>query len=178
MTIQPKEFELGEQRLRYTPLAALPLVREYGRLVKRAGEGALDRLLYMDNWERLSLLSGIDDREVSDADKLDRAVLLAHLLRDLMHEDDADTLVKEYLAIGQVQMLVDGEWQDLLACADELEDPLLLIDATQRVLREILDPLFSRLRASTEKEAEPTSGSDTKTKPQSSPELNHPTSAP
>lgn len=163
--MQPVEFTDGNLRLRHTPLAALPLIREYGRLLKRADQynGALDTLSYLTSDERTKLFDVRDDPK-----SLDKIILVLRLVASLVKNDDLDALVTEYLGIGSVELLVNGEWKRL-AVADgeewkstdalaDLDDPIAPIVATARVIGRILLPLFDRLRTSTAKATEPTSG--------------------
>jgi hypothetical protein len=140
MALDPVTFQDGSAQLRHYPLAALPLVREYGRLLKRLDQGAIDTLSYLTADERSALLTDNGSFDLS------RALVLLRVLADLVGEQELDTIVCEYLQVGRVEILAGSAWVPLADHPDASDDPTTPLLAAWTVIGGLLRPLGARLR--------------------------------
>lgn len=171
MALDPIPFVDGDTQLRHTPLASMPLVREYGRILKRLDQGAIDTLSYLTANERSALLAG-----GAGAVNLDSVLVLLRIVADLLGEQDLDELVREYLEIGKVEIRVGATWLSLAEHPDAAEDPTTILLGAWRVIGGLLGPLGARLRSLSGRAAGPISGANTAPTAIDESELTAPTS--
>jgi hypothetical protein len=171
MALDPIPFVDGDTQLRHTPLASMPLVREYGRILKRLDQGAIDTLSYLTANERSALLDG------GVTANLDSILVLLRIVADLLGEQELDTFVTEYLTLGNVEIRVGSEWLALAEHPGTAPDPTTLLLATWHVIGGLLRPLGARLRRLSAQGAAPNSGLSIANSVPSESELTPPTSA-
>ena len=147
------------------------LVREYGRILKRLDQGAIDTLSYLTAHERSALLDG------GVAANLDSILVLLRIVADLLGEQELDELVTQYLALGHVEIRVGSEWLALAEHPGTAPDPTTLLLATWTVIGGLLRPLGGRLRLLSAQAAGRSSGPNTASNAPSESELTPSTSA-
>jgi hypothetical protein len=140
MALDPIPFSDGDTQLRHTPLASMLLVREYGRILKRLDQGAIDTLSYLTANERSALLDG------GVTANLDSILVLLRIVADLLGEQDLDAFACEYLKLGNVEIRVGSEWLSLAEHPGTASDPTTVLLATWTVIGGLLAPLGVRLR--------------------------------
>jgi hypothetical protein len=140
MALDPIPFTDGDTQLRHTPLASMMLVREYGRILKRLDQGAIDTLSYLTANERSALLDG------GVTANLDSILVLLRIVADLLGEQDLDAFACEYLQLGKVEIRVGSEWLSLAEHPGTASDPTTILLATWTVIGGLLRPLAERLR--------------------------------
>jgi hypothetical protein len=140
MALDPIPFSDGDTQLRHTPLASMMLVREYGRILKRLDQGAIDTLSYLTANERSALLDG------GVTANLDSILVLLRIVADLLGEQDLDAFACEYLKLGNVEIRVGSEWLSLAEHPGTASDPTTILLATWTVIGGLLRPLAERLR--------------------------------
>lgn len=166
--MKPIEFTVAEYKLRYTPLAALPLAEEYDRLLKwmdvdpqhpERGTGLLDTLAFS---------FGEDDHAAMFSTAPDASTLLLWLktFATLLSNTTLADVVRYYLALGRVEFAVmvgDSEqWVEFQS--DERINslpPKVMFAATWQVLRGLLLPFVDDLQSLFGKAKAPSSGSAT-----------------
>ena len=164
MAIEPEIFQVGESKLRWTPLAALVLAREHGKFLQRADQGALDMLAFqLTQSDQASLLKG---------DKSPGALfVLLKTFASILGTDALDEVCLHYLEIGKVEVSVEIEggnktlWLPLwgeraVENHEMLAEPGDMYGGVWRVLRGLFDPFKKLLPASNGEEKEQDSGSD------------------
>lgn len=145
---------------RHTPLAAIPAVREYNKLIKRVDKdtGTLDMLAMTFSQE--------DHAAMGDMSLTGILLWVKSLSTTLGDEDLADVCLY-FMTLGKVQMRVDlptGEhWIDVQTEEEcgVLPDASLLASATYRVIRGLLRPFFNLLPSLSAKVSGAVSGSTT-----------------
>jgi hypothetical protein len=165
MAIEPEIFQVGESKLRWTPLAALVLAREHGKFIQRADQGALDMLAFqLTQSDQASLLMG--DRKSPGA-----LFVLLKTFASILGTDNLDEVCLHYLEIGKVEVSVEVEsgnktlWLPLwgeraVENQEMLADPADMYGGVWRVLRGLFDPFKKLLPASKGEEKEQDSGND------------------